>query len=230
MAVGAAGRKSAGLTHWRCAGGTRGGGCSGRTSRRSSRRGCSRRGARGGSGAGAVSATGSWASADGASSCELKPSGTSECGSRKPPAASASCSVCSADSVGGAADSTASDAGEISSVPGAPGLGVAERGMRPRPPRRPRRRLLSAERRGAGEFKLDCSSGTKLSGEDGGLARKSNGELRGLLHKQRQRGRKTVEKILVADGTDLAVAKKSGDARRAEMRLHQFRIVAGPAK
>ncbi len=41
-----------------------------------------------------------------------------------------------------------------------------------------------------------------------------------LFDEQRQRGRETVEKIFVADGTNLAVTKKSGDARRAEMRLH----------
>ena len=66
--------------------------------------------------------------------------------------------------------------------------------------------------------------------EDGGLALKSNGELRRLLHKERQRSRETVEKIPIADGADLAVAKKTSDARRAEMRLHQTGIMAGAAK
>jgi hypothetical protein len=39
--------------------------------------------------------------------------------------------------------------------------GSGGRGPRPRLPRRPRRRLLPPGRRG--EFKLDCSSGTKLN-------------------------------------------------------------------
>lgn len=43
-----------------------------------------------------------------------------------------------------------------------------------------------------------------------------------LFDEQCERGGEAVQKIFVADGADFTVAKKSGDARRTEMRLHQF--------
>jgi len=69
-----------------------------------------------------------------------------------------------------------------------------------------------------------------LSREDGGSARKCNGELVLLFHKQRQRGSVTVQKILVADGPDFPVAEESSQPGQRKMFLHQRGIVARPAK
>ena len=106
---------------------------------------------------------------------------------------------------------------------------AAGRGLRPRPPRRPRRRAAGAAR-GGGRVQIGLFVRHKFSREDGGFARKCNGELRLLFHKQRQRGGVAVQEILLADGADFAVAEKSGQAGQVEMRLHEGGVVAGPAK
>ncbi len=51
-----------------------------------------------------------------------------------------------------------------------------------------------------------------------------------LLDEQRDGSTEAVEKIFVADRPDFTVAEKTGNARRSEMRLQQFRIVAGATK
>ncbi len=66
--------------------------------------------------------------------------------------------------------------------------------------------------------------------EDGRLAGKSNGEVSLLLHKQRERGGEAVDKICLTDGAEFAVAKKSRETGRAEVRLRQLRIVAVAAE
>ena len=181
MAEVSAGRKSAGLTHWRWRGG------SGRRSGRGAR-GNSRRGSRGGSGERSdsgseleeISGDGEAASASGAANS----AGTSGCGSRKPPVASASASVSKCGSV---ASTGSTGAGKFSCVAGlAAASGARFAGRRPRPPRRLRRRLIG-RRAAAGEFKFDCSSGT-IFREDGGLAGKCNRELRRRADKLRVAG------------------------------------------
>ena len=51
-----------------------------------------------------------------------------------------------------------------------------------------------------------------------------------LFHKQRQRRRVAVQKILVADGPNLAVAEETRQPGEIKMRLHQRRIVARTAE
>ena len=84
--------------------------------------------------------------------------------------------------------------------------------------------------RGGGQIQIGLFVRHKLSREDGGFARKCNGELRLLFHKQRQRGGVAVQEILFADRADLAVAEKTGQPGQVKMRLHQRGVVAGPAK
>ena len=64
----------------------------------------------------------------------------------------------------------------------------------------------------AGEFKLECSSGTRFPVRIGNLRRKSNGELLLLFHKERDGSGITVEKIFAGDGADFAIGEEAGKA------------------
>src|ERR1019366_3136838 len=84
--------------------------------------------------------------------------------------------------------------------------------------------------RGGGQVQIGLFVRHKFSREDGGFARKCNGELVLLFHKQRQDGGVAVQKILFPDRADFAAAEKTAQAGQVKMFPHQRGVVAGPAK
>jgi len=107
------------------------------------------------------------------------------------------------------------------------GICPVRRRPRPRPPRGIRCCPPPEFRGCAGKFdSVCCFSGEGISGrEHDAPPEKSNGELESLFHKQGKRRGVAVQKIFLADGTDFAVAEKSGESEWAELLFYQLGVV-----